>query len=287
VAILIIPVLILATLPIYQLKELNGREQFYAAVCIALPGQILDALTTLFFTAVFPNMPFNTSNDFGALMLWGYAVVILTGLIPLSGDFARTSLILTVAATILFSAPYASSQRKREDKGISSERREKQENLKAYRKIAVYEGGVFGYNHSFSGRVERDFDQLIIRNEKTGKVILGIDYDSIIAAYVESARCRPHWVAVAEDAAPMNVASPLGYVIKAKYHYLFVQYRDPETLVSGTAAFRFERLEAAESLLEQLALDLGMVRKEPIYVRRNSTKSTPSPTFGKENASQP
>ena len=79
--VLSIPLLALLTYPLYKWKKLDRIERRRAAIYIALPGQLLDAFTTLFFPTVFPNMSPAVGNYFGALMLWGYAVIIMTGFI--------------------------------------------------------------------------------------------------------------------------------------------------------------------------------------------------------------
>ena len=74
--------LALLMLAFYRLENVRQTsERLTAAISVAVPGMLLDAVTTLFFDKVFPNMASATANDFGALMLWGYAVIILTGLI--------------------------------------------------------------------------------------------------------------------------------------------------------------------------------------------------------------
>lgn len=282
--------LVLLMRTFYRSERLQQTsERLAAAFSVAVPGMLLDALTTLFFGYVFPNMASDAGNDFGALMLWGYAVIIITGLIsPGSRKIQNAVYIFALGAAVLILAAPVFAQQKSDKQALRQEQRETRKKAKAYRRVAVYEGGFFGYNRSFGGKVEREFDQLVIRNEKTGAIIFGIDYKSIVAACVESASRPPRWVSLAGDIAPYNVASPLGYVIKAKYHRLFVQYRDPETDVSGNVIFRFERLEAAESLLEQLAQDVGLVKQEPIYVRRRAqnVQTAPAPVE-KENSKQP
>ena len=86
---------------------------------------------------------------------------------------------------------------------------------------------------------------------------------------------------------PHGAAGALGHVIKSKYHYLFVQHRDSETGVTGTAVFRFERLEAAHSVLNQIVVQQAMVKRGSIYVRRKSEKqNSPLPNVGERNTKQ-
>jgi hypothetical protein len=62
------------------LKPLPAAERPGAAAAFAAPGLIGDALVTGFFATVFPNMPAERDGLFGALMLWGYGVMVITGL---------------------------------------------------------------------------------------------------------------------------------------------------------------------------------------------------------------
>ncbi len=51
-----------------------------AAICLAIPGMLLDALTNYFFPYFFPNLPDAANGVFGAWLLWGYAIVLITGI---------------------------------------------------------------------------------------------------------------------------------------------------------------------------------------------------------------
>jgi Family of unknown function (DUF5367) len=48
-----------------------------------LPGMVLDVFSVLFFSQIFPNLSPKAVQPFSALLLWGYAVVLMTALIPL------------------------------------------------------------------------------------------------------------------------------------------------------------------------------------------------------------
>ena len=47
--ILVIPLIIVLTLPIYRWKKLNSNQQLKAAILIALPGMLLDTIVLIFF----------------------------------------------------------------------------------------------------------------------------------------------------------------------------------------------------------------------------------------------
>lgn len=62
------------------LRRVPDPERPRAALALALPGQLLDVLSTLFFARVFPNLDPAMDGAFGALMLWGYALLMLPAL---------------------------------------------------------------------------------------------------------------------------------------------------------------------------------------------------------------
>lgn len=65
---------------LFQSKKLQPDQRQAAAVCLAIPGMLLDALTTYFFPQVFPNLLPTAVGPFGAWLFWGYAIVLITGL---------------------------------------------------------------------------------------------------------------------------------------------------------------------------------------------------------------
>ncbi|HEY9697450.1 MAG TPA: DUF5367 domain-containing protein [Trichocoleus sp.] len=73
-----LPLLVYAIL---QWKKVLPSQRLEAAVCLAIPGMLLDVVTTYFFTQAFPNVLPTADGAFGAWLLWGYAIVLLTGLI--------------------------------------------------------------------------------------------------------------------------------------------------------------------------------------------------------------
>lgn len=73
-----LPLLVYA---ISRWKQVPPHQRIEAAVCLAIPGMLLDVVTTYFFTQAFPNVLPTADGVFGAWLLWGYAIVLLTGLI--------------------------------------------------------------------------------------------------------------------------------------------------------------------------------------------------------------
>ena len=71
----------LVVFAIFRWKKVPPHQRIEAAVCLAIPGMLLDVVTTYFFTQAFPNVMPTADGAFGAWLLWGYAIVLLTGLI--------------------------------------------------------------------------------------------------------------------------------------------------------------------------------------------------------------
>lgn len=66
---------------LFRWKKVQPHQRRDAAICLAIPGMLLDAVTTYFFTQVFPNVLPAADGAFGAWLLWGYALVLITGFI--------------------------------------------------------------------------------------------------------------------------------------------------------------------------------------------------------------
>lgn len=73
-----LPLLVYA---IFQWKKVPPHQCLEAAVCLSIPGMLLDVVTTYFFTQAFPNVLPTADGAFGAWLLWGYVIVLLTGLL--------------------------------------------------------------------------------------------------------------------------------------------------------------------------------------------------------------
>ncbi|WP_338754436.1 DUF5367 domain-containing protein [Bacillus sp. FJAT-52991] len=79
--ILVIPCIFLVTLPIYRWKKVQGKERLLAAICIALPGMLIDSLVLVYFDHVFVNLPVYTDRYFASWLLWAYSFILMTGII--------------------------------------------------------------------------------------------------------------------------------------------------------------------------------------------------------------
>lgn len=73
-----LPLLVYA---IFHRQKVLPRQRQEAAICLAIPGMLLDVVTTYCFAQAFPNILPTADGAFGAWLLWGYAIVLVTGLI--------------------------------------------------------------------------------------------------------------------------------------------------------------------------------------------------------------
>lgn len=79
----VVPLMAMVTYPVYRVLGLGAPSRPAAAVVLATPGMVLDVgLVLLAADLVFPTMTSETVVNLGAILLFGYAVVLLTGLVP-------------------------------------------------------------------------------------------------------------------------------------------------------------------------------------------------------------
>lgn len=77
---LVIPLIWVLTIPIFSFKKIsNGMNRFQAAICIALPGMVIDAVVLLYFDRIFTNLSAELDRYFASWLLWAYALILLTG----------------------------------------------------------------------------------------------------------------------------------------------------------------------------------------------------------------
>ncbi|SDZ39805.1 hypothetical protein SAMN05421736_111165 [Evansella caseinilytica] len=76
---LVIPLILVLTLPLYKWKQLNAHEKLKAAVFIALPGMLLDVIVLIYFQTVFTNLNPDVDQYFASWLLWAYSIIIVTG----------------------------------------------------------------------------------------------------------------------------------------------------------------------------------------------------------------
>lgn len=66
---------------LFRWQNVHPAQRREAAICLAIPGMLLDVVTTYFFDQVLPNISVTANGAFGAWLLWGYGLVLITGLI--------------------------------------------------------------------------------------------------------------------------------------------------------------------------------------------------------------
>lgn len=78
----VVPLMALVTYPIYRWSGIPHASRGSAAALMSLPGMFLDVLLVLFSEVAFPAMGQGAVINFGAILLFGYAVVLLSGFVP-------------------------------------------------------------------------------------------------------------------------------------------------------------------------------------------------------------
>lgn len=72
----------LVTYPIYHRLGITAARRPHAAALMSVPGMLLDVLLIAFAETLLPNLSTGAAINFGAILLFGYAIVLLTGFIP-------------------------------------------------------------------------------------------------------------------------------------------------------------------------------------------------------------
>lgn len=78
----VIPLMAVVTYPIYRWLGIAPVDRGTAAALMSLPGMFLDVLLVAFADVVFPAMEPGAVINFGAILLFGYAIVLLSGFVP-------------------------------------------------------------------------------------------------------------------------------------------------------------------------------------------------------------
>ena len=80
--VLVIPLMALVTYPVYNFFNSERPARPIAAAIMSIPGMFLDVGLVLNANQLFPAMSQAMVVNFGAILLFGYAVVLLTGFYP-------------------------------------------------------------------------------------------------------------------------------------------------------------------------------------------------------------
>ncbi|PYS46116.1 MAG: hypothetical protein DMF68_20095 [Acidobacteria bacterium] len=132
---------------------------------------------------------------------------------------------------------------------------------------AKYEGGIFGYTKKEEGTLSFDDanKRLVFRN-KEQKEILSIPYSAIDGEYADTKALRPK-AATAATYLPFPFGLP-AYLIKKKYQYLTMQFKDKDTQAAGITSFKVDNKELLASVLSSLADKAGLEPRGDGYVRK-------------------
>jgi hypothetical protein len=138
---------------------------------------------------------------------------------------------------------------------------------------ANYEGGVFGYNKKINGTLTFDDvnERLLFRNKQNQEVLF-IPYRAVLSAFADVKSKRP---IAADVAARASIFALPALLVKRKFRYLTMQYRDPDTNAQGTTSFKMENKEILESVLNTLAAKAGLTQRGEVYVRRKDPNDQP------------
>jgi hypothetical protein len=138
---------------------------------------------------------------------------------------------------------------------------------------ANYEGGVFGYNKKINGTLSFDDTnrRLLFRNKQRQEVLF-IPYDAVLSAFADVKSKRP---IAADVAARVSIFALPGLLIKKKFRYLTLQYRDPDTNASGVTSFKLENKQTLAAVLNTLAAKAGLTQRGEVYVRRKDPNDQP------------
>lgn len=78
----VVPLMAAVTYPVYRWFEVPRPERPAAAALMSLPGLFLDVFLVGFAAVVLPNLRIGAVSNFAVVLLFGYAVVLLTGFVP-------------------------------------------------------------------------------------------------------------------------------------------------------------------------------------------------------------
>jgi len=132
--------------------------------------------------------------------------------------------------------------------------------------IAKYEGGIFGYNKTMEGTLSfDDTNQRLLFRDKKQKERFFIPYNAVVSTFSDTQKRQPAAASVAQHIP--YIGFPLGF-IKTKVRYLTLQYRDPDTQVSGITSFRLANKDMVDSVVYALAQKSGLTARGQVWVRK-------------------
>ncbi len=139
-----------------------------------------------------------------------------------------------------------------------------------------YQGGVFGLERKSKGVLKfDDAAQTMNFTNKKSTTSLSLGYSWIKAATVTTRKGTPQWVAA--FGAADNFVPAAGFVastlIRAKDHYLLIQYQDQDTGMFGVASFKFNNQKVAQEALNRVIANATLVPRNSIFVRQKNVQA--------------
>lgn len=138
---------------------------------------------------------------------------------------------------------------------------------------AKYEGGVLGYNQKLKGTLSFDDPnrRLLFRDERQ-RELLFIPYDAVLAAFADTKSRRP----TVTDAIGRygGIYGLPALLVKKKYRYLTLQYKDPDTQAAGITSFKVDNAATLDSVVATVAAKSGLIKRGDAYLRRTEASPT-------------
>jgi hypothetical protein len=138
---------------------------------------------------------------------------------------------------------------------------------------AKYMGGYFGLRQKQEGSLSfDDRNRRLVFRDKQEREIISISYDAVIATFADTEQRRT--MSDGTKSVVLGTAGVLGLpalLLKKKFEYFTIQYKDPDTEVDGTTQFKMKDKQLVESMAHTLGEKAGLVRRGAIYVRRKDS----------------
>jgi hypothetical protein len=135
---------------------------------------------------------------------------------------------------------------------------------------AKYMGGYFGLRQKQEGSLSfDDRNNRLVFRDKQEREIISISYDAVLATFADSEERQKMGNGTRQVV--LGTAGILGLpalLLKKKFQYFTIQYKDPDTDVDGTTQFKMNDKELVRSMAHTLAQKANLVRRGEIYVRR-------------------
>lgn len=134
---------------------------------------------------------------------------------------------------------------------------------------AKYMGGYFGLKQKQDGSLSfDDRNQRLVFRDKQEREVISISYDAVLATFADSEKRQK--MSNGTRSVVLGTTGIFGLpalLLKKKFEYFTIQYKDPDTDVDGTTQFKMNDKELVRSMAHTLAEKAKLVRRGEIYVR--------------------